>query len=205
MVHSKSTTPADYLLLGLFTVWLIFGLVMLTSASTPSGYSAFGDKYFFIKRQLMYGVAPGTILYIITSRLRFSIFKTLAFPGFVISILLLIAVLIPGIGSTLNTGSRSWLSFGGFTVQPAEFAKLGMIIFLAAHLAIHKEAIRNMIYGFGKSLLLGIIPVFLIIWYAFCCRSRLSSFERACIACHCFYGRVDSDCSVSYGTSHIFS
>ena len=163
MVHSKSTTPADYLLLGLFTVWLIFGLVMLTSASTPSGYSDFGDKYFFIKRQLMYGVAPGTILYIITSRLRFSIFKTLAFPGFVISILLLIAVLIPGIGSTLNTGSRSWLSFGGFTVQPAEFAKLGMIIFLAAHLAIHKEAIRNMIYGFGKSLLLGIIPVFLII------------------------------------------
>lgn len=163
MALGKPTTPADYLLFGLFAAWLVFGLVMLTSASAPNGYNEFGDKYFFIKRQLMYGVAPGLCLYIIASRLRFSLFRTLALPGFLISILLLVAVFFPGIGTTLNTGARSWLQIGNFTVQPAEFAKLGLIVFLAAYLAAQGDGIRDILRGFGKSLLFGLIPVFLIV------------------------------------------
>ena len=163
MVRGKPITPADYLLLGLFAVWLVFGLVMLTSASAPSGYNEFGDKYFFIKRQLLYGVAPGLLLYLITARLRFSLFRTLAVPAFIVSILLLIAVLIPGIGTTLNTGARSWLQIGGFTMQPAEFAKLGMVLFLAAYLASVGDDVRHITQGFGKVLLFGLVPVLLVV------------------------------------------
>ncbi len=154
---------ADYVLFGLFALWLIFGLVMLTSASAPSGYSDFGDKYFFIKRQLLYGLAPGLVVYVIASRLRFSVFQMLAMPAYGLSLLLLLLVFIPGVGSTLGTGARSWLSVGGFSLQPAEFAKLGMIIFLAAFLAALGGRIKELLTGFGKALLLGLIPVLFVI------------------------------------------
>jgi cell division protein FtsW len=54
----------DYTLLVLFGILLVFGLVMLSSASAPVGYAKFGDSYFFIKRQLMYGLLPGLFLFL---------------------------------------------------------------------------------------------------------------------------------------------
>jgi len=64
---------SDYVLLGLFGILLIFGLIMLTSASSVIGYNRFGDTYFFIKRQVFYGVLPGIVACIFFAKLRIDI------------------------------------------------------------------------------------------------------------------------------------
>ena len=59
---------ADYLLLTYFGILIIFGLVMLTSASSPVGQERFGDAYYFIKSQLLKGILPGIFLFIFFSK-----------------------------------------------------------------------------------------------------------------------------------------
>jgi cell division protein FtsW len=66
---------------------------------------------------------------------------------------LLVLVLIPGVGHVVN-GSRRWLGVGTLSFQPSEFMKLGLVIFMAAHLARHADAVRTSLRGFGKPLLL---------------------------------------------------
>lgn len=128
MIMSKKR--ADRLFLLLFAVLLVFGLVMLASASAPMGYARFGDTYFFIKRQLLFGLVPGVFLFLILARLNYQILQKFSGVLYLLSLVLLVLVFIPGLGLVIN-GSRSWVSLMGFSFQPSEFAKLTVIIILA--------------------------------------------------------------------------
>ena len=110
------------------------------SASAPAGYEKFQDTYFFVKRQLIFGILPGLILFLSAVRVNYLYFKKLSWPIYILTIVLLVLVFIPGIGSIIN-GSRSWLDIFGYTFQPAELAKLGLIIILAKLLS---ETKRNL-------------------------------------------------------------
>ncbi len=160
---TSSKRSADHVLLIYFVILLIFGLLMLTSASAPIGYDKFGDKYFFIKRQLLFGFLPGLIGFIIASKISYQFVKKIAFPAFLFSTLLLLLVFIPGLGATLGTGSKSWLVFGSYSFQPAEFAKLGIIFFLAAYIAIQKDNLYNLQTGFLPTLGIALLPVGLVV------------------------------------------
>ncbi len=153
---------SDYIFLGISLLILVFGLVMLTSASMPVGHNEFGDRYFFIKNQLLFGVLPGLVALIFFVNFNYKYLKKLAWVIYGISLTLLILVLIPGIGSTLNTTSQSWLVLGGITVQPSELAKLGLIIFLGYYLSELGEEITSLSQGFLPALSFGIIPIILI-------------------------------------------
>ncbi|PIT86205.1 MAG: putative lipid II flippase FtsW [Candidatus Magasanikbacteria bacterium CG10_big_fil_rev_8_21_14_0_10_43_6] len=159
----KKSGEADYLLLSYFILLLLFGLIMLTSASSVTAFDRFGDTYFFIKRQLLYGVTPGIIAFFVFSKLSYPTLKKAGMAGFYISIALLVAVLIPGVGSTLNTGARSWLIVAGFSLQPAELVKLGMIFFLAHQLSVRKNELQDLKQGFLVVLGLGLVPVGLVV------------------------------------------
>jgi cell division protein FtsW len=161
--QSKQTGEADYLLLSYFLLLLLFGLIMLTSASSVSAFDKFGDTYFFIKRQLLFGVLPGTVSFFIFSKLPYDILKKFGMWIFYISMALLVAVLIPGVGATLNTGARSWLIIAGFSLQPAELGKIGMVFFLAHHLSVQGKKIEDLKEGFLSSLALGLAPVGLVV------------------------------------------
>ncbi|TAN32669.1 putative lipid II flippase FtsW [Patescibacteria group bacterium] len=115
-------------------VLVIFGLMALTSASAPLGFAKFNDSYFFIKKQLLFGLAPGVLLFFLLAHARYEIWKKLAWLVYAFSIILLLLVFIPGVGLVIN-GAHSWLGIFGYTFQPAEFAKLAMIIMLAGLLA----------------------------------------------------------------------
>jgi cell division protein FtsW len=136
---------------------------MLTSASAPVGHERFTDKYFFIKRQLLFGVLPGLVAFFLCLKLRLSIIQKLALPTFLVTIILLILVFIPGIGTNLGTGSNSWLLLGKYSIQPAEFAKLGIVVFMAYYIAKHDKVIHDFKSGFLPTLLLSLIPVGLVI------------------------------------------
>jgi cell division protein FtsW len=153
----------DYTLLVLFGILLVFGLVMLSSASAPVGYAKFGDSYFFIKRQLMYGLLPGLFLFLFFSKFDYHRLTRYAYASFLASIAILVVLFIPGIGSTLGTGARSWIALGSFTLQPAEIVKFLLIIFLSGYLAKKSDTLRSFDQGFLPSLSLGMIPIMLVV------------------------------------------
>lgn len=115
-------------------IWLVFGLVVLMSASGPVAYKSYGDAYYLIKKQILVGLLPGIILLIVAIKLKYTFWKKNAWLFYGISLLLLILVFIPGIGVTIN-GSHSWIGFANHTFQPSELAKLSMIIITAALLS----------------------------------------------------------------------
>ncbi len=149
----------DYQLLVYFGILLIFGLVMLISASSGVRLN---DRYFFITRQLLLGVLPGIVLFYFLLKIRIDIWKKFFWGVYGIMVLALILVFIPGIGSDLNTFANSWIVIGNFSVQPAEFAKLGMVIFLAAFLAQKTKSIQDTQTGFLPIVLIALVPIILI-------------------------------------------
>ncbi len=123
-------------LLGALLVLVVVGLAVLTSASTPLAFSnsALQDGYFFVKRQILFGLLPGLVLFFVNCFIPTAWWRRLGPVMYGASLLLLILVFVPGFGLTIN-GSHSWLAIGSFTFQPAELAKAGLIGFMAAFLA----------------------------------------------------------------------
>lgn len=162
MLRFKEHT-ADYILLAYFAVLLFFGLLMLTSASAPMGYDKFGDKYFFIKRQIFVGVLPGLVAFFSLVKIKYELLKKYSLLIFVFSLILAVLVFIPGIGSDLNVGAKSWIKLFGQSFQPSELLKISMIIFLAGYLSGKGSKLLDFKNGFLPALGLGFIPIALVI------------------------------------------
>ena len=134
----------DYALIGLIVVFVIFGLLMLTSASAPFAINKFdNDSYHYVKKQITHGLLPGIFLFLIFFRLDYRRLKKYSNWIFAGAVLLLILVFVPGVGIKLGS-ARSWISVGGlFSFQPSEIAKLALIIFLSAWLE-YRTVIKHM-------------------------------------------------------------
>lgn len=137
-MREAANKSADRLFLSLFAILLIFGLVMLASASSPIGYSRFGDTYYFIKKQFLFGLLPGLLLFFILGHFNYQLLKKLTGLFYLFTLIILVLVFIPGVGLTLN-GSRSWVEIFGFNFQPAEFVKLAVIMIMAKSLAENRD------------------------------------------------------------------
>ncbi|NNE95734.1 MAG: putative lipid II flippase FtsW [Acidimicrobiales bacterium] len=108
----------------------LFGLVMVLSATSVSSVHQFDKSPFYtFSRQLRYAVI-GAAAFIAGSRFNYRRIKPLAIPAGILSAVLLVAVLIPGVGSSAN-GSSRWLALGPVVIQPAELAKLSLILMVA--------------------------------------------------------------------------
>ena len=103
---------------------------MLASASSPAGYSKFGDSFYFIKKQFLFGLLPGIFLFLILARFNYHLLQKLSWLIYLFSLGGLVLVFVPGVGLVLND-SRSWIQIFGLSLQPSEFAKLAVIIILA--------------------------------------------------------------------------
>lgn len=141
MARAERLTADRLFLFAIFAL-AILGLIILTSASAPLGFSRFGDSYFFIKKQILLGFLPGLLLFFLFSHLHYDTWRRLRWPIYILALILLILVFVPGIGMTIN-GARSWLSIFNNTFQPAEFAKLAIIFMAAALLSDPKTDLRD--------------------------------------------------------------
>lgn len=119
-------------LLILVILLTLFGVLMVYNASAREAVMDFNDQYYYLKYQLLWA-AIGFVLLFVFSLIKYSVWKTIAPLAFFINVILLILVLIPGIGTTVQ-GARRWLNFGFINIQPAEFIKLTLIIYLATWL-----------------------------------------------------------------------
>jgi cell division protein FtsW len=148
----------DYWLILLTFILLGFGLVMVFSASYYTGITNahFNDPYFFIKKQLGLGLI-GLFLFFIFSNIPYSFYRKHVGIILLLCIILLLAVLIPGIGIVRN-GARRWLDLGFFSFQPSEFVKLGMVIYTAS-IMVKKQPF---LHRFKRAILPPLIIIVLI-------------------------------------------
>jgi cell division protein FtsW len=126
---TKQKKVWDRTLLILTLTLSVLGIIAVADASAPQALSVFNDKFYFVKQQLIWG-GFGLALLFIVSQIHYSIWEKIALPLFFISILGLLAVIIPSIG-TQTLGARRWLILGSISVQPSEFVKLSLAIYLA--------------------------------------------------------------------------
>lgn len=130
------------------------GLIFLSSASAPLAYERFHNRSYYLWHQVLSGVIPGIIAFWFTARLRRTVLARAAIPAFLVSLVLLILLLIPGLAVTYGR-TRSWLGLGPLTFQPAEIAKLGLILALAAWVTIRRPSwlhIRSWSFGLAPFL-----------------------------------------------------
>lgn len=120
----------DLLLFGITIFLTLFGLLMIYDASSVIAYNTFGDKYYYIKEQLIW-VGVGFFALIIFTYLDYHKLYNLALPLLLVALGCLVLVFIPGIGAGAK-GANRWINLHAFTLQPAEFVKLELAIYLAA-------------------------------------------------------------------------
>lgn len=125
----KQNKSVDKKILFLTLVLTTLGLVALADASAPQALSIFSDKFYFVKQQAVWAIF-GLLGFFIASRVNYSFWQKIATPLFILGILFLIAVLIPGVGSRF-LGARRWIIAGPVSFQPSEFIKLALVIYFA--------------------------------------------------------------------------
>jgi cell division protein FtsW len=117
------------LLLAPTALLTVAGLVMVFSASSVSAFTTYGSSFWFFNRQLLYA-GVGSVLLILTSRMRYRVWQRLSVPFLAVTIGLLMLALHPAAGTSAYGASR-WIDLGSFTLQPSEFAKLALVAFTA--------------------------------------------------------------------------
>jgi len=143
---SANHGPSDRWLL-LVTLFLVgLGIVMIYSASAIRAQERFGDPTFFLKKQLVYALI-GLLAMAWALGRDLKTFQRLTPILFLASLLLLMLVLVPHIGIRIN-GARRWLRFFGLSFQPAELAKVAVILFLASYFARRQDRLDDFLDGF---------------------------------------------------------
>ncbi|MCB5933945.1 stage V sporulation protein E [Caldibacillus thermoamylovorans] len=145
----KKTTP-DFILVIVILALLSLGLIMVYSASAIWADYRFDDSFYFAKRQLLFAII-GLIAMFFIMNIDYWTWRSWSKVILITCFVLLIAVLIPGIGNVRN-GSRSWIGVGAFSIQPSEFMKLAMIIYLAKFLSENQKNITSFKKGLVPSL-----------------------------------------------------
>ena len=129
------------------------GLTMVLSASSVKSLQDNGSTYsIFIKQFFFLILASGCAYW--AFKVKGAIWSTIARYALLLSIIFLAMPLVPGLGKNVN-GNRNWIEFAGFTLQPSEFAKLGLILWCAIHLKKSEAKSEN---GFIKNPLIVVLP-----------------------------------------------
>lgn len=136
----------DLVLLLMVVALTCFGIVMVYSASSVMAAKNFHDGAYFLKRQALFALI-GFLIAAVAMRIDYHHWRRLAVPVLLVSLCLLVLVLIPGIGGKVKGASR-WIRLPGFNLQPSEFAKIALIMYMAYSLEKKSDKIRSLSYGF---------------------------------------------------------
>lgn len=148
--NSNNSAGVDSLLLGAFITLLMLGLVMVFSSTIAMGSQDLTTNTSHFWRQLVHMVF-GAGLTVLVASIPVWVWQRLSFPLLMVAVVLLIVLLI--VGHEVN-GSTRWLVFAGFRLQPAEFAKLAIVLYAASYLTRKQAEIKQ----FSKGILnMGIV------------------------------------------------
>ena len=137
----------DLLLLGLVLGLVVLGLLLVYSSSFALGVLAFGDANYFVVRQAIWATL-GVGLMLVLMQIDYRWLRDVSPLLMLVAIVGLVAVLVPGLGLERN-GAQRWLALGPLPpVQPSEFAKLALIVYVAAFLSGKRTHVRSFTLGF---------------------------------------------------------
>ena len=158
-----TTGTVDKQLLSVVLTLLGVGLLAISSAGVFYGQSRFGSPYYFLQRQFFFGVLPGLAALWFFARVDYHVWRRFSLPFFLITLVCLVLIFIPGLGNKIYGASR-WLQIGAFSFQPSEMAKLSVILYLSAWLARqgHKQ-VSDFYEGLVPFLVILALLAFLII------------------------------------------
>lgn len=153
-------TPASayYLILGSVIALSSLGLVMVLSASSVKSLRESGNSFSYVLRQALFLILAAGLAWV-AMKLRYELWKPIAQVSLIFSCALLVLPQIGGIGKTVG-GNTNWIGIGSFTLQPSEFAKLGLILWCALRLRIHDQRASQ---GFASNPATLIIPGFMLV------------------------------------------
>ena len=140
---------------------LSLGIVMIYSTSAIYAEETHHDSYFYLKKQVAWAFI-GAVLLIAFAKIDYRILRRLSIPLLFLSTILLILVFVPGLGRTAGGASR-WLNIGSFSLQPSEFTKFALLLYLADFLARNQSRIRQLWKGLFLPLLLILLNMVLIV------------------------------------------
>lgn len=143
----KFRLPAfDKSLFVLTVVFVLAGLVAVADASAPQAQTYFGDSFFYVRQQIVWA-GVGIVAMLVTSFINYKYWERVSVFLFGASLLALILVALPGVGSKF-LGARRWLSLGFFSFQPSELVKLSMVVYFAS-LASSKKSLKAFLLILG--------------------------------------------------------
>ncbi|RKY29042.1 MAG: putative lipid II flippase FtsW [Candidatus Omnitrophota bacterium] len=142
-------------------ILIAIGLVMIYSASSIYAWERYGDTAFFLKRHISF-IIIGVLLAFLAMSFDYRLLRKWAKPILILSCILLVLVLIPGIGREV-AGARRWFRFKIFSFQPSELANMAIIIYLADFMVRKEEYIRTLTRGFMPALIVFSTIAFLIL------------------------------------------
>ena len=160
-----TTTPRDNwagsLLLVLASALIAVGVVAISSASISLSEVKFGNEWHHAIRHLSYlgiGVTLGFVAYL----LPLNVWRQISPWLLMLAFALLVLVLVPGVGRVVN-GSQRWIPLAGFTLQPSEFAKFALVLWLSGYMVRHGEELRTVLRGLLKPILVLILFALLLL------------------------------------------
>jgi cell division protein FtsW len=149
--HRKAGLRIDFVMLALLAAIVLFGLIMVTSASiSVASQESAANSFAYLEKQLSFlavGVGAGAIVFC----LRTEQLERLSVPLLFLGLALLLMVAVPGVGHRSH-GSRRWLQLGGFAFQVSELARLLVVIYVASYAVRKEQELRGTLSGLLKPL-----------------------------------------------------
>lgn len=161
MKEKEEKRIIDYPLLVSSLVLVAIGLVSIYSASSLISMHRYGDSFLFLKHQVI-TVVVGIVLLSIVYRIPYRVYRKMTYPILLLGIVGLVLVFIPGVGRRINGASR-WIHLGFFSMQPSEFGKLGLLIYLSYSLEKKAPQIKKFSIGYVPHVLIGILLASLVL------------------------------------------
>ena len=162
LTHWFDLDDLDPVLTIAFISLLTIGVIMVASSSISVAERNFSNPFYYLQRQLVF-VAIGMFAALSVFKIRLVQWEKSGVALLLFALFLLVLVLIPGIGKTVN-GSTRWLPLGVFNLQVSELVKLFLVIYVAGYLVRHGDAVRSSLWGFLKPMLMvGLAGLLLLI------------------------------------------
>lgn len=140
---NKLLNSKEGIILASISIFLVlFGVLMVYSASYYYAEKNYNNPYFFLIKQAI-GFFIGIIVLLILRKVDYNKLKKFGLVGLIIGYVLLILVFIPGIGVE-NYGARRWINLPGFTIQSSEIAKFSFVLFASGYLSNHFKDIKKL-------------------------------------------------------------
>ena len=137
------------------------GVLMVYSTSSVFSLERHGDPNVYLIRHSI-NLAIGLVSMFILMHIDYRHLRKLVYPAYIVGLIMLIAVLVPGIGKMAG-GARRWIDIGVITFQPSEIAKYILILYLAHSLTKKRDKVDNFMVGFASHIMIAGVYIVLIL------------------------------------------